>query len=170
MSTEWIQGAHRRMNGCSAGTWTSHWPVGWSSGSQTHSGLQHYTYPGFLHIIIHKEQLWTPKGGVTAIETPVTLGEHSRAEVRTRGQVTSYWGTGLHFPQRAFGWQWRYTKATSHCVRADRRLTHGGEKHFLCNSEAQSLWAVLWAFRGLQTAPKGEKRTLGYTTMPTLFI
>lgn len=53
------------------------------------------------------------------------------------GKVSSYWATGFHFPRSAFGWQWRYTKAISHCVRADKRLIHGQKKQFLCNSEAK---------------------------------
>lgn len=111
-------------------------------------------------------QLSIPKGGVTAAETALP----GRALSFCTPGLRSEWGDRWRFPQSAFGWQWRYTKATSHCVRADKRLIHGWEKHFLCNSEAQSLWAVLWAFRGLQRALRGEKRTSGYTTMLTLCI
>lgn len=80
------------------------------------------------------------------------------------GKVSSYWATGFHFPRSAFEWQWRYTKAVSHRVRADKRLIHGWKQQFLCNFETQSLLAVLLsAFRELQTALKGEKRTSVYT-------
>lgn len=73
------------------------------------------------------------------------------------GQVTCYWASGLHFPRSAFWWQWRYTKAISRCVRADKRLIHGW-KHFHCNAEAPTLLAALLsAFRELLTALKGEK-------------
>lgn len=106
-------------------------------------------------------QLRPPKGGETATETALPWDSTLlctpglRAEWGHRWQVTEHW---WHFPQRAFGWQWRHTEATSHCVLELTEIDPRRREAFSLQFWSTEFMSCSLGFQRASNSPQGREK------------